>query len=122
MFGPFATLLPHFKNKSLKALAVTGEKRLLVLPDVPTMAEAGVAGFESGFAYGISAPRATPPAVVKRWNGELAAVLGMPDIAEKFLALGLEPRFGTSEQFTALLRAESEKQRAVLQRIGFKPE
>ncbi len=121
MFGSFATVVPHFKTKSLKALAVTGEKRSPALPDVPTMAETGVSSFESSSAYGISAPRATPPAAVKRWNNEVAAVLRMPDIAEKFLALGLEARFGTSEQFTALLQAESEKQRAVLQRIGFKP-
>ena len=79
-------------------------------------------GFESSSAYGISAPRATPPAVVKRWTSEVAAVLAMPSVAEKFLTLGLEPRFGTSEQFTALLRADWEKQGAALQRMGFKPE
>ena len=86
------------------------------------MAEAGLLGFESSSCYGISAPRATPTSVVNRWNSEATAVLKMPEIAEKFLALGLEPRFGTSEQFTAFLRAESERQRGVLQRIGFKPE
>jgi tripartite-type tricarboxylate transporter receptor subunit TctC len=120
--GSFATLVPHFRTKRLKALAVTGRQRSPALPDVPTMAEAGVAGFESSSVYGVSAPRSTPPAVVRKWSDELAAVLGTPDVGDKFLALGLESRFAASEEFTALLRAESEKQRLALQRIGFKIE
>ena len=122
MFGAMATVIPHFRTQRLRALAVTGEKRSPALPDVPTMEEAGLSGFESSSALGISAPRATPPAVVKRWNSEVTAVLKMPDIAEKFIALGLEPRFGTPERFTAFLQAESAKQRDLLQRTGFKPE
>jgi tripartite-type tricarboxylate transporter receptor subunit TctC len=122
MFSLFASIVPYFKSQKLKPLAVTGEKRSPALPDVPTMSEAGVKGFEASSSFGISAPRATPPAVVKRLSSELAAVLQMPDLVEKMLAQGVEPRFGTPEQFTALLRAESEKYRGVLQRIGFKAE
>jgi tripartite-type tricarboxylate transporter receptor subunit TctC len=121
-FSGFVTFIPHFKSKRLKALAVTGEKRSPVLADVPTMAEAGLPGVEYSAAYGISAPWGIPAAVVARWNNEVVAVLKIPEVAEKYLALGLEPRFRTSEQFTAFLKAESDKQRRVLQRIGFKPE
>jgi len=121
-FGPLVTFTPHLRTNRLKVLAVTGGERSPALPEVPTMAEAGLLGFESSSCYGISAPQATPTSVANRWNSEVTAVLKMPEIAEKFLALGLEPRFGTSEQFTAFLRAESERQRGVLQRIGFKPE
>jgi tripartite-type tricarboxylate transporter receptor subunit TctC len=122
MFSLFAGIVPYLKTQRLKPLAITGEKRSPALPDVPTMSEAGLAGFESSSSFGISAPRGTPPAVVKRLNSEVAAVLQMPDIVEKLLAQGVEPRSATPEQFTALLRSESEKYRAVLQRIGFKAE
>ena len=121
----FASLLPviaYSRTQRLRVMAVTGNRRSPTLPDVPTMAEAGIPGFESSSAYGISAPRGTPPAVVKRWNDELAAVLALPDVAEKFIAIGIEPRFQTSEQFTAFLHAESDRQRELLARIGFKPE
>jgi tripartite-type tricarboxylate transporter receptor subunit TctC len=120
--GPLVTFIPHFRTNRLKALAVTGGKRSPALPEVPTMAEAGLHGFDSGGIYGISAPRATPTAVVNRWNSEVRGVLKMPEIAEKFVALGLEPQHGTSAEFTSLLRAESAKHQSVLQRIGFKPE
>jgi tripartite-type tricarboxylate transporter receptor subunit TctC len=122
MFATFGIVIPYIKAKKLNVLAVTGAKRSPALPDVPTMAETGVKDFEwSGF-YGISAPKGTPPDVVKKMNSDLSAVLRMPDIAEKILAQGMEARFGTPEEYTALLQAYFDKCRAVLPRIGIKPE
>lgn len=122
MFTAIAGVVPYFTAKRLRPLAVSGEKRSPALPDVPTLAEAGVKDFEASSLWGISAPAATPAFAVKKLNEEIGAVLQMPDIVEKMLAQGAEPRFGTPEQFTALLRADWEKQRGVLQRIGFKAE
>jgi len=122
MFGTFANVIPYFKARKLNVLAVTGEKRSSALPDVPTMAEAGIKDFESSGSYGISVPRGTPTEIVKKLSGEVSAVVRMPDIVEKMLAQGLEPRFGTPEEYTALLRNEFEKYRILLPRIGIKPE
>jgi len=122
MFGTFANVVPYLKARKLNVLAVTGHKRSPALPDVPTMAEAGIKDFESSGSYGISVPKRTPPDIVKKLNGEVSAVVRMSDIAEKLLAQGLEPRFGTAEEYTAVLRTEFEKYRTLLPRIGIKPE
>jgi tripartite-type tricarboxylate transporter receptor subunit TctC len=122
MFGTFANVIPYLNSKKLIALAVTGTKRSAALPDIPTMAEAGVKDFEFSFSYGISGPRGTPPDIVKKLNAEVQAVVRMPDIAEKMLAQGVEARSGTPDEYTALLRAEFERFRGVAQRIGIKPE
>lgn len=122
MFSLFAGIVPYVKNQKLRVLAVAGDRRSSALPDVPTMAEAGLKGFESSSSLGISVPRGTPVAVVKRLNSEMAAIVQMPDTIEKMLVQGVEPRFTGTEKFTELLHAESDKYRSVLQRIGFKPE
>lgn len=122
MFSLFAGIVPYVKNQRLRVLAVAGDRRSSALPDVPTMSEAGLKGFESSSSLGISVPRATPPAIVRRLNSEMAAIIQIPETIEKMLVQGVEPRFTGSEQFTDLLRTESEKYRALLQRIGFKPE
>ena len=122
MFATLSPVIPYLQAHRLKALAVTGEKRSAVLPGVPTLAESGVTNFESSTSFGISVPSATSPAVVQRLSNDVAAVLQMPDVVEKLLVQGVEPGARTPEQFTAYLRAESEKFRGVLQRIGSKPQ
>jgi len=122
MFTAIAGVVPYFDAGRLRPLAVSGEKRSPAPPGVPTLSEAGVKDFESSSLWGLSAPAATLAFAVKQLNEEIGAVLQMPDIVEKMLAQGAEPRFGTPEQFTALSRADWEKQRGVLQRIGFKAE
>jgi tripartite-type tricarboxylate transporter receptor subunit TctC len=116
------TLIPHFKSGKLKPLAVSGVKRAPILPDVPTMQESGFRDFESSFVYGFSAPTGTPSTIVKRLETETLALLEIPEVSEKLIALGAEPRPGTGEQFAAILRSDSEKWRDVLKRVGFKPE
>lgn len=122
MFATFGLAIPYFKSKKLNVLAVTGEKRSPALPDVPTVAEAGVKDFESSASWGFSMPKGTSPDVVRKQSSEVSAVLHMPDIIEKTIAQGVEPRFATSEEYTALLRSEFDKYRTILPRIGIKPE
>ena len=120
MFTSLTGAIPHVKAGKLRALGVTGARRSPVLPDVPTIAEAGVKDFESTSNYGFSVPRETPPAIVAKLNAEIRAVVSSPDVAEKLIAQGLEPRTGTSEEFTAVLRRDWEKNASLIQRIGFK--
>jgi len=122
MFATFANVIPYVKAGKLRPLAVTGGQRSVALPEVPTMAEAGIKDFEASGSYGISVPRGTPTDIVRKLNGEVSAVLGAPDIVEKILAQGVEPRIRSTQEYTAQLRAEFEKYRVLLPRIGIKPE
>ena len=122
MFTSPASAVPYVKAGRLRALGVTGARRSPELPDVPTMAEAGMKDFEYTSTYGISVPRATLPAIVAKLNAEIRAVVSLPDIAEKLIAQGVVPSTGTSEEFTAALRKDWEKHATLVQRIGFKPE
>jgi tripartite-type tricarboxylate transporter receptor subunit TctC len=122
MINPATSVLPHIRAGKLRALAVTSARRLPVLPEVPTVSEAGVKDFEHTSSYGLSVPRATPPAIVAKLNAETRAVVSSPDVAEKFIAQGLEPRSGTSEEFTSALRKEWEENGSIIRRIGLKAE
>jgi len=104
----------------LRALAVTTAKRSAVAPDVPTLAESGLVGFEVGSWQGVFAPAGTPPEIVKRLNVEIVKILNMPDVKEKILALGAEPVGDTSEQFTAYVKAEVVKWSDVVKKSGAK--
>jgi tripartite-type tricarboxylate transporter receptor subunit TctC len=108
MDGPTAQL-PHVRNGSLRALAVTGARRLAALPDVPTVAEAGLPGYEYGGWTGIAAPAATPRAVVERLHAEIARIAATEEAQRWFEAAGAEPGILTPAQFTAFIRAEYEK-------------
>ena len=85
--------LPHIKGAKLRALAVTTAQRVPMLADVPTTAEAGLSNFEVSSTFGILAPAGTPKPIIDRLNSELAKVLQLPDVKEKFLQQGA---FGTS--------------------------
>jgi tripartite-type tricarboxylate transporter receptor subunit TctC len=122
MLAVATSAVPHVKAGKLRALGVTGARRLPALPEVPTMSEAGVKDFEYTSSFGLSVPRATPPANAARLNAEARAVVLLPDVAEKFIAQGLEPRTGTSEEYTAVLRTDWEKNGRIIRRIGFKAE
>ena len=101
-----ATVAPHIASGKLRALAVTSPKRTALMPDVPTVGEAGVPGYEVTVWYGIFAAAGTPPAVVRRLNAELNKIVMMPDVAARFTALGAEPVASTPEAFAALVRSQ----------------
>lgn len=105
-FVPPVTGLPHVKSGRLRALAVTSAKRSPTLPDVPTVAEAGVSGFEYTGWLAILAPAGTPREIVGKLQGDIARLLATPEMRDRFLGWGYEPVAGTPEDFAARLRAD----------------
>ncbi|HPU51391.1 MAG TPA: tripartite tricarboxylate transporter substrate binding protein [Burkholderiaceae bacterium] len=100
---------PHIKAGKLKVLAITSVTRSSTMPQVPTMVEAGVAGYEMNPWFGLFAPAGTPAAVVARVHGEVARILALPDVRERLSAIGAEPMSATPDQFSAMVRADVEK-------------
>ena len=100
------SVIAHIKSGKLKALAITGEARSAVLPQVPTFAEAGLPGFDMTGWLGIVAPAGTPRAIVDRISGEIAAILALPDTLEYLAKQGMEPYISTPGQTSALINAD----------------
>jgi tripartite-type tricarboxylate transporter receptor subunit TctC len=109
MFSSVVAILPHIKAGKLRGLAVTGAKRLASLPELPTIAESGLPGYEASSWYGILAPAGTPREIVARLNAELTKALEQPEVRASLLAEGAEPVGGSPEAFAAHIRAEKER-------------
>ena len=120
MFDNLANSTAQLKAGKLKALAVTTAKRSSLAPELPTMAEAGVPGFDISTWYGIMAPAGTPPDVVRKLNGEIVKFLGSDEAKEKLKAQGAEPAPMTPEQFDAFIRAEWTKYAKIVKDSGAK--
>jgi tripartite-type tricarboxylate transporter receptor subunit TctC len=114
MFVSNISGLPHVKSGKLKALAVTGSRRLSLTPEVPTVAESGLPGYEITSWYGIVAPARTPREVIARLNAEVNRVMREPKMKSRMLAQGLELPETTPEQFDAHIRSEIAKWQKVL--------
>lgn len=114
MFDNLPTALPRAKNGQLKGLAVTSAKRNSLAPEIPTMEEAGVPGYEATAWFGVAAPAGTPKAVVDRLNMEFVKALRDPQNAQKLEALGLAMATDSPEGFAAFIAAESQKWRKVV--------
>ncbi len=97
------------KAPSLRAIAVTGEKRVAALPDVPTFAEAGLPGFDMTIWFGVVAPAGTPKEIVAKLAAEFARIMALPDIKEKLASEGLEPSVTSPDQFAALMKTDMAK-------------
>jgi tripartite-type tricarboxylate transporter receptor subunit TctC len=108
-FPNISEAIPHAKAGRLFVLGVTGSKRSAALPDVPTIAEAGVPGYEFSTWHGVLAPKGTPAAIVSLLNAKLKESLTAPDLAHFFEQMGFEIVASTPEEFAAHLRRESEK-------------
>ncbi|TMG98488.1 MAG: tripartite tricarboxylate transporter substrate binding protein [Betaproteobacteria bacterium] len=119
-FDNITTAWPLAKGGKLRALAVTTAKRSAVAPEVPTLSESGLAGYEVGSWQGVFAPASTPPAIVKRLNVEIVKIINMPDVKEKLIGLGAEPVGNTSEEFGALVKTEVVKWAEVVKKSGAK--
>jgi tripartite-type tricarboxylate transporter receptor subunit TctC len=119
-FDNITTAWPLAKAGKLRALAVTTAKRSSIAPDVPTLAESGLPGFEVGSWQGVFAPAGTPPGIVKRLNAEIVKALGMPDVREKLGALGAEIVADSPEEFAAFVKAEVVKWSDVVKKSGAK--
>ena len=120
-FDQITSSYPHVESGKLRVLGITSAKRFPSLPNVPTIAESGVKGYEADSWNGLAAPAATPKEVVSRVQTEVARVLRMPDIKERFLKDGIEPVGSTPEQFAAHIRSERAKWEKAVDRAGLKP-
>ena len=110
-----APVIPHIKSGNLRALAVTFDHRFAGLPDIPTLAEAGVPGYEASAWNGVAAPLRTPQAIVERLNREINAAVVDPAVKERLLALGVDPRGSTPQQLNELLVSETAKWKKVVE-------
>ena len=119
-FDNITTAWPLAKGGKLKALAVTTSKRSPVAPDVPTLAESGLPGYEVGSWQGVFAPAGTPPEIVKRLNTEIVKIINMPDVQKKMIELGAEPVGNSSEEFGAFVKTEVVKWGDVVKKSGAK--
>jgi tripartite-type tricarboxylate transporter receptor subunit TctC len=114
--------LPHIKTGRLRPLGVTGAKRVVSMPDVPTIAEAGVPGYEVIQWYGIVAPANTPREVITKLHGEIVNILKSPEVRDKLAADGAEPVGSTPEQFAAFIQSEIDKWGKVVKSAGIRVE
>jgi len=122
MMPAVPTALTYIKNGRLRPLGVSGAKRSQAAPDIPTIAEAGITGYEATQWFGILAPAGTPRAVVDRWHRETVRALKDPEVRDRLVADGADPVGSTPEEFAAYLRAETIKWAKVVKAIGIQPE
>jgi tripartite-type tricarboxylate transporter receptor subunit TctC len=122
IFSTAPAAIPHIKTGRLRGLAVTTAARSNLLPQLPTVAESGIPGYESGSWYGITAPAGTPREIVARLNREITTVLGTPDFREQLLNAGADPMPTTPEQFAAYVQIEIAKWAKVIKLSGAKAE
>ncbi len=111
---------PHIDSKRIRPLAVTTSKRSPNLPDVPTIAESGYAGFDAPAWWAVLAPAKTPPEIVKRMNDEINAALKLPEVAQKLAAQGIEVRTGTPEAAKAFIEGQIDTWAKVVKDNGIK--
>ena len=121
-FDNIATAIPHIKSGKLKALAVTTAQRSGVAPDVPTMAESGLAGYELSSWQAVFAPAGTPPAIVERLYNEISRILKMPDVSKRLGEMGLDLSGMPPAQLAALIKADVPRLGKVVKDSGAKAE
>ena len=121
-FGNVPTVVQHVRAGKLRALATTGPKRTPVAPEIPTVAESGVPGYEVTTFYGVSAPAKTPRLIIDRLHGEIVRALNTAELRERLQGLGADPVGNTPEQYTAFMQNEIAKWGKVIKAAGIKGE
>lgn len=122
LFGNLPSQLPHVRNGRLRPLGISTVQRSELLPDVPTISESGVKGFEATSWFGWFAPAGTPPAVIAKLHGEIARIVQSPDMKSRLVNDGAEPVVNTPEQFVEYMRADSAKWATVIKAASVKAE
>lgn len=122
MFADMAPAVPQVKSGKLRALAVSSEQRSSALPEVPTMADAGIKGWFPQTWWAMSAPRGTPPAVIRRLNSEVVQAMKAADVQERFATVGLTALHSTPERVTELVTTGTARMRDVVRTAGIVPE
>lgn len=112
---------PHIKSGAITALAVSSNVRSAVLPDLPTIAESGVPGFDISAWFGLLAPAGTPRPIVDKLSAELVSIAALPDVREKMLTQGLEPATSSPDEFSAMIAAEITKWGKIVQSAKLEP-
>ena len=121
-FPSVPTALPYIKADRLRGLGVTTSKRTQALPDVPSIAEAGVPGYEATQWFGVLAPAGTPRAIVERLHQETSRALRSAEVKERIIGEGMEVVASTPEEFAAYIKSETEKWKKVIKSAGIKPQ
>lgn len=121
-FGAMVSTIPHAKSGRLRALGVTSLKRVPAAPELATMSEQGLKGFETGSWFGMSVPTGTPRDIITKLHTEAARILAQPDLRNRMASEGAEFVVDTPEQFTAFLKTEIEKWGKAVRASGAKPE
>ncbi len=121
-FGNVPTVIRQARDGKLRALATTGPKRTPAAPDIPTVAESGVPGYEVTTFYGMSAPARTPRAIIDRLHGDTVRALNSPEVRDRLQGLGADPVGNTPEQYTAFMKNEIAKWDKVIKAAGIKGE
>lgn len=122
VFGTSTSVMPHVHSGRLRALATTGAKRSPALPDLPTVAEAGVPGYEAGLWYGFVGPARIPNEIVRRLNHEIVAVLNARDVRERLANQGVDATPSSPEEFGKLMVTDLERWAKVVQKAGIRVE
>lgn len=115
-------VVPYMKSGALRGLAVTSAKRSVVVPELPTIAESGAPGFQSGGWFGVLGAAGTPPAIIKKLNAEISSVMQQADVRDRLLAQGAEPLWGPPDELKKLLARERELWSKVIREAGIKPD
>ena len=121
-FSPPIVALPHIRSGRLRAITLSGDTRLAVLPELRTASESGVKGFVVNTWYGFLAPAATPRTIIDKLSAEIARVLTMPDIREKLSSQGMDPFISTPDQFAALIKTDLAKFTRIIKNANIKLE
>jgi len=122
MFDTLLTATPHIKSGRLRLVAAATAARLEAYPDTPTIAEAGLAGFDGASWFCLLVPAKTPPAIVERLSRDLAHIVREPAVRAKLVEQGAEPVGGTPDELAAFIRTEQAKWGAVVREAGIKPD
>lgn len=120
MFHGLPVVLPFLKSRQLRALVVARKQRTALLPDVPTMTEAGYPGIDAGDWYGVVAPAGTSKEIVVRLNSEIVKIMSMPSTREQLLSRGYEPASSTPEEFAEFMSAEQKKWSGAIKQSGIR--
>jgi tripartite-type tricarboxylate transporter receptor subunit TctC len=121
-FGGLSTALPHVKAGKMRALGQTSLVRSAAAPDIPTIAEAGLPGYEAAISYGVFLPAGAAPALVDKLHAAVDGTIRSPEIAQKFIDLGADPQFGTPAQFAAYVADDYAKWARLAKEAGLKVE
>jgi tripartite-type tricarboxylate transporter receptor subunit TctC len=122
LFHNAQPLLPHVRAGTLRPIAITSAKRSPTLPDIPTMSESGVPGFEITAWFGVMAPGATPQPLIQKLSADIQRIVAMPEIRDRILADASEPVGNRPEEYAAFIQSEVAKWRGVIKQANMKPD